>query len=124
MATRAEGGLDQQGGRGFPAPPPDGPYRSLPLALADPETPYEETLAAFDALKKAGKIRAIGCSNLDASQLAESLKVAKDKGLPRYDVLQPEYNLYTRDKFEGSLADLCIAEDIGVITYFSLASVS
>lgn len=88
----------------------------------DPETPYEETLAAFDGLKKAGKIRAIGCSNLHADQLAQSLKVAKNNGLPRYDVLQPEYNLYTREKFEGPLADLCIAEDIGVITYFSLAS--
>ncbi|MCD2174468.1 aldo/keto reductase [Rhizobium sp. C4] len=88
----------------------------------DPETPYEETLAAFDALKKAGKIRAIGCSNLDAAQLGQSLKVARDKGLPRYDVLQPEYNLYARDTFEGPLADLCIAEEIGVITYFSLAS--
>jgi aryl-alcohol dehydrogenase-like predicted oxidoreductase len=88
----------------------------------DPETPYEETLGAFDVLKKAGKIRAIGCSNLDAGQLAQSLEVAKAKGLPRYDVIQPEYNLYTRAKFEGPLADLCIAEDIGVITYFSLAS--
>lgn len=88
----------------------------------DPDTPYEETLSAFDRLKSAGKIRAIGCSNLDAEQLGQSLKVAADKGLPRYDVLQPEYNLYTRDVFEGALADLCVREDIGVITYFSLAS--
>jgi len=88
----------------------------------DAETPYEETLGAFEALKAAGKIRAIGCSNLDATQLSQSLAVARDKGLPRYDVLQPEYNLYTRGKFEGPLAELCIAEEIGVITYFSLAS--
>ena len=88
----------------------------------DPDTPYEETLAAFDKLKTAGKIRAIGCSNLNAEQLGQSLKVAADKGLPRYDVLQPEYNLYTRDVFEGALADLCVREEIGVITYFSLAS--
>lgn len=88
----------------------------------DAETPYEETLAAFEALKTAGKIRAIGCSNLNADQLGQALEVAKAKGLPRYDVLQPEYNLYTRDTFEGPLADLCIAEEIGVITYFSLAS--
>lgn len=88
----------------------------------DAETPYEETLAAFEALKTAGKIRAIGCSNLNAGQLGQSLEAAKAKGLPRYDVLQPEYNLYTRDTFEGPLAELCIAEEIGVITYFSLAS--
>jgi aryl-alcohol dehydrogenase-like predicted oxidoreductase len=88
----------------------------------DPETPYEETLGAFEALKKAGKIRAIGCSNLDAGQLAQSLEAARAAGLPRYDVIQPEYNLYTRAKFEGPLADLCMTENIGVITYFSLAS--
>ena len=88
----------------------------------DPETPYEETLAAFAKLKQQGKVRAIGCSNLDAGQLQESLEAAKKAGLPRYDVLQPEYNLYDRSGFEGPLADLCVQEDIGVITYFSLAA--
>lgn len=88
----------------------------------DAETPYEETLAAFDRLKQAGKIRAIGCSNLDAGQLRAALDAAATAGLPRYDVLQPEYNLYTRDKFEGPLADLCIAEEIGVISYYALAA--
>ncbi len=87
----------------------------------DPETPHEESLAAYDKLLKAGKVRAIGCSNLDATQLAASLEAAKAHGLPRYDVLQPEYNLHDRAKFEGPLADLCVAEEIGVITYFSLA---
>ncbi|WP_439573233.1 aldo/keto reductase [Phreatobacter sp.] len=87
----------------------------------DPETPYEETLGAYDRLVKAGKVRAIGCSNLDAGQLAASLQAAKAAGLPRYEVLQPEYNLHDRAKFDGALADLCVAEDIGVITYFSLA---
>ncbi len=87
----------------------------------DPETPYEETLGAYDKLVKAGKVRAIGCSNLDAAQLKASLDAAKAHGLPRYEVLQPEYNLHDRAKFEGPLADLCLAEDIGVITYFSLA---
>ncbi len=87
----------------------------------DPETPHEESLAAYDKLLKAGKVRAIGCSNLDATQLAASLDAAKSHGLPRYDVLQPEYNLHDRAKFEGALAELCVAEDIGVITYFSLA---
>lgn len=87
----------------------------------DPETPYEETLGAYEKLVKAGKVRAIGCSNLDAAQLKASLEAAKANGLPRYEVLQPEYNLHDRAKFEGPLADLCLAEDIGVITYFSLA---
>ncbi|MBA8880776.1 aldo/keto reductase [Phyllobacterium myrsinacearum] len=87
----------------------------------DSETPYEETLAAYDTLLKAGKVKSIGASNLDASQLRAALDVAKTNGLPRYDVLQPEYNLYDRGSFDGQLRDLCIAEDIGVITYFSLA---
>jgi aryl-alcohol dehydrogenase-like predicted oxidoreductase len=88
----------------------------------DPETPYEETLAAYDTLKSQGKIRAVGCSNLDAGQLKASLDAAEKAGLPRYDVIQPEYNLYTREKFEGPLADLCVAEDIGVINYYGLAA--
>ena len=88
----------------------------------DAETPYEETLSAFAELKQAGKIRSIGCSNLDAGQLQDALDVARDKGLPRYDVLQPEYNLMVRNTFDGALSDLCQREEIGVITYFSLAS--
>jgi aryl-alcohol dehydrogenase-like predicted oxidoreductase len=87
----------------------------------DPETPYEETLGAFRDLVQQGKVRAIGASNLDAGQLRASLDAAKAKGLPRYDVLQPEYNLYDRGGFDGALRDLCIAEEIGVVTYFSLA---
>jgi aryl-alcohol dehydrogenase-like predicted oxidoreductase len=88
----------------------------------DADTPYEETLGAYAKLKQQGKIRAIGCSNLDAKQLQASLDAAEKAGTPRYDVLQPEYNLYDRAGFEGALADLCKKEDIGVITYFSLAS--
>jgi len=88
----------------------------------DASVPYEETLGAFDKLVKAGKIRAYGASNLDAAQLADSLAAAKRAGVPAYGALQPEYNLYTRDKFEGALADLCVAEDLGVIPYFSLAA--
>ncbi|WP_331372963.1 aldo/keto reductase [Sinorhizobium chiapasense] len=87
----------------------------------DPETPYEETLAAYDALLAEGKVRAIGASNLDATQLRDALDVSAAKGLPRYDVLQPEYNLYDRASYDGPLRDLCIAEEISVITYFSLA---
>ncbi|WP_018235167.1 aldo/keto reductase [Ensifer sp. BR816] len=87
----------------------------------DPEAPYEETFAAYDTLLAQGKVRAIGASNLDARQLGDALGVAKAKNLPRYDVLQPEYNLYDRAAYDGPLRDLCIAEELGVITYFSLA---
>ena len=88
----------------------------------DEATPYAETLGAYQKLIEQGKVRHIGASNLDAGQLGEALKVAKDKGLPRYDVLQPEYNLYDRASYDGPLRDLCMAQDIGVITYYSLAS--
>ncbi|MDX8435387.1 aldo/keto reductase [Mesorhizobium abyssinicae] len=87
----------------------------------DPATPYEETLGAYQGLLAKGKVRYVGCSNLDAGQLRAALDVASLRGLPRYDVLQPEYNLYDRSSLDGPLLDLCVAEDIGVITYFSLA---
>ncbi len=88
----------------------------------DEETPIEETLSAYGELIKAGKVRAIGASNYQAPRLAEALKLAAAKGLPRYETLQPWYNLYDRDTFEGPLADLCKAENLGVIPYFGLAS--
>jgi aryl-alcohol dehydrogenase-like predicted oxidoreductase len=87
----------------------------------DDDTPYEETLEAFARLKKGGKIRWFGASNLDAGQLGAALEAARAANLPRYEVLQPEYNLYDRFGFEGGLRDLCVSEDIGAITYFSLA---
>ena len=88
----------------------------------DPSVPYEETLGAFESLVKAGKIRAFGTSNLDAAQLRASFDAASAALLPRYAVLQPEYNLYDRSGFEGELRDLVIAENIGVIAYYGLAS--
>lgn len=87
----------------------------------DPDTSYEETLGAYQTLLKAGKVKSVGASNLDAGQLSAALKISETKGLPRYDVLQPEYNLYDRGSYDGPLRDLSIAEDIGVITYFGLA---
>lgn len=87
----------------------------------DASVPYEETLGAYQKLIAKGKIRYAGASNLDAAQLAEALAVAKAKSLPRYEVLQPGYNLYDRTEFEGPLRDLTTSEEIGVITYFSLA---
>lgn len=88
----------------------------------DPTVQHNETLAAYDKLLKAGKIRAIGASNYDATMLENAAQIASDKGLPHYQVLQPEYNLYDRDTFDGELRDYCIANNIGVVTYFSLAS--
>lgn len=88
----------------------------------DTATSLEETLDAFAELIRAGKVRAIGASNYKADRLAEALKVSTAKGLPRYESLQPWYNLYDRADFEAELAALCRRENIGVIPYFSLAS--
>lgn len=88
----------------------------------DPSVLIDETLAAHGKLLKAGKVRAIGASNYDAAQLRDALTVAKEENLPAYQVLQPEYNLMDRSSYEGALRDLCMAEGMGVITYYSLAS--
>ncbi|WP_291272133.1 aldo/keto reductase [Geothrix sp.] len=87
----------------------------------DPEAPHEETLAAYQKLIAAGKVRAIGASNFDATQLRAALEVAEEKGLPRYEILQPEYNLYDRKSYDGALRDLSMAKGLGIITYYSLA---
>jgi aryl-alcohol dehydrogenase-like predicted oxidoreductase len=73
-------------------------------------------------LIRSGKVRAIGASNFKADRLAEALRVSAAHGLPRYESLQPWYNLYDRFDYEGGLADLCQREHIGVIPYFGLAS--
>jgi aryl-alcohol dehydrogenase-like predicted oxidoreductase len=88
----------------------------------DKDTPQEETLSTYAELVKAGKIRAIGASNFEAPRLAEAAKIAKEKGLPRYESLQPHYNLMERGLFEGDLENECLKEGIGVIPYYSLAS--
>ena len=86
------------------------------------DTPYEETLGAYSKLIEAGKVRAVGASNLNAEQLRQALDTAGAKHLPRYETLQPEYNLYDRASYDGPLRDLAIREGLGVIPYFSLAS--
>lgn len=86
----------------------------------DPRTPQEETLRAFDRLVQAGKVRAIGVSNHNAAQTAEALAISEREGLAAYATLQPHYNLYSRDTFEGSLQNLAVERGLGVITYFSL----
>jgi aryl-alcohol dehydrogenase-like predicted oxidoreductase len=90
--------------------------------LPDPNTPHEETLAAYDSLIKAGKVRAIGASNFTVDQLTDALRVADTRGLPRYAVLQPEYNLYNRETYENGPRQLAIRERLGVIPYFGLAA--
>jgi aryl-alcohol dehydrogenase-like predicted oxidoreductase len=88
----------------------------------DKDTPFEETLGAFAELIAAGKVRAIGASNYSAERLAAALETSAKHGLPRYETLQPWYNLYDRRAFEGPLAELCRNEGLGVISYFGLAS--
>jgi aryl-alcohol dehydrogenase-like predicted oxidoreductase len=88
----------------------------------DQETPIEETLEAYAELIRAGKVRAVGASNHSAARLKEALEVSTRKGLPRYESLQPEYNLYERASYEGELEPLCREERLGVICYYSLAS--
>lgn len=88
----------------------------------DRTTTTEETLRAYERLIQAGKVRAIGASNHDAARMREALDLAADKGLPRYETVQPHYNLYSRSTFEGEQQDLAVAEGLGVITYFSLES--
>ena len=82
----------------------------------DPNTPFEETLSAYADLIRAGKVRAIGASNYSAARLQEALHLSARAGLPRYESLQPEYNLYDRAGFEAELEPLCRASGLGVIT--------
>lgn len=88
----------------------------------DPKTPQEETLSALDKLVQAGKVRAIGTSNHSAEQVSEALDISQREGLAAYATIQPHYNLYSRDTFEGGLQDLAVQKGLGVITYFSLES--
>lgn len=88
----------------------------------DPETPEAETLAAYARLIEAGKVGVIGASNYDAPRLDAALQLAREQGLPAYQVVQPEYSLMRRDDFEGPLRELCLREGLGVVTYYSLAS--
>lgn len=88
----------------------------------DPATPMEETLGAYAALIEQGKVRAIGASNFTAERLGRALAVSSEQGFPRYESLQPQYNLYDRQEFERTLGPFCLKQGIGVITYYSLAS--
>jgi aryl-alcohol dehydrogenase-like predicted oxidoreductase len=88
----------------------------------DPETPVQETLSAYDELIKAGKVRWIGASNFSAERLKESLEASERFNLPRYQVYQPEYNLYKRETYEQEYEQLLVENQLGVVNYFALAS--
>jgi aryl-alcohol dehydrogenase-like predicted oxidoreductase len=88
----------------------------------DPETPLEDTLGTFAELVKAGKVRAIGASNYAAPRLRQALETSARLGLPRYESLQPHYNLMERAGFEAELGPLCQKEGLGVVNYYALAS--
>ncbi len=88
----------------------------------DPATPVEETLEAYAQLIQQGKVRAIGCSNFTAERTNESLAASSKHGWPRYESLQPHYNLYERAPYETTLEPLALQEKLGVIPYYSLAS--
>jgi aryl-alcohol dehydrogenase-like predicted oxidoreductase len=88
----------------------------------DASTPLDATLEAFAQLVKEGKVRVLGASNYSASRLHEALETSQRLGLPRYESLQPLYNLYDRFEFEDELQALCRREHVGVINYYALAA--
>jgi len=88
----------------------------------DGVTPVEETLSAYQDLIKEGKIRWIGASNISPERLTESLKVAEKENLPKYQTLQPEYNLYERENYETLYEPIVLKNGLGVMNYYSLAS--
>lgn len=88
----------------------------------DANVPLAEVLGTFGELISEGKVRAIGASNYSAPRLAEALRISETQGLPRYDSLQPLYNLYDRATFEQELQPLCLAQGVGVINFYALAS--
>lgn len=88
----------------------------------DADTPLAESLGAFGELIAAGKVRAIGASNYSAPRLALALEASEKHGLPRYESLQPLYNLYDRAVFEDALEPLCLKHGVGVINFYALAA--
>jgi aryl-alcohol dehydrogenase-like predicted oxidoreductase len=87
----------------------------------DPETPFEDVLATFDELIKAGKVRTLGASNYTAKRVAEALDVVEKNALPRFETVQPHFNMIERSEYEGELQNLCVEKGLGVIPYYPLA---
>ena len=90
--------------------------------IDDAQVPLEETLSAFNRLVKAGKVRTLGASNYSAERFQLALDVSREQGLARYEVMQPRYNLHDRQDFESGLAALAQESEIGVVSFFALAS--
>ena len=88
----------------------------------DKSVPLEETMQAFAGLVKAGKVRVLGASNYDADRLQKALDVSEKLGLPRYETLQPHYNLVERKIYEDALEGAASRNGLGVIPYYALAS--
>ncbi|CAB4051051.1 aldo/keto reductase [Paraburkholderia phenoliruptrix] len=88
----------------------------------DSATPLAETLGAYQRLIEAGKVRVIGASNYSGARVEEALALARRHGLPAYQVLQPEYNLYDRAGYETDIEPVALAHQLGVVVYWSLAS--
>ena len=88
----------------------------------DDAVPQDAVLEAFGKLVAAGKVRVLGASNFSAERLASANAIAAAAGTPRYEVLQPEYNLVSRDKFAGPLQDYCVEHEVGAVPYYGLAS--
>jgi aryl-alcohol dehydrogenase-like predicted oxidoreductase len=88
----------------------------------DPSVPLEDTLGAFARLIESGKVRAIGASNYSGARLAEALAISAKHGLPRYEVVQPEYNLVSRRSYEADIEPVVRREALGVVCYYALAS--
>ncbi|MCX7556887.1 aldo/keto reductase [Xanthomonadaceae bacterium JHOS43] len=89
--------------------------------LDDTDTPLDETLGAFGKLVEAGKVRALGASNHSIDRLRQALAISSDRNLPRYEIVQPPYNLHDRS-FEDGLAAMVQEQSLGAVSYFSLAS--
>ena len=88
----------------------------------DELTPLEDIMEAFARVIRQGKVRAIGASNITPARLLASQVTAAERGWPRFETLQPHYNLMERDGYERYLEQLCVEQNLGVLTYFSLAS--
>ena len=88
----------------------------------DSQTPLAETLGAYQKLIEAGKVRVIGASNYSAARIEAALAVSREQGLPDYQLLQPEYNLYDRANYERDIEPVALANQLGVVVYYSLAS--
>ncbi|MEV8031431.1 aldo/keto reductase [Streptomyces sp. NPDC086182] len=87
-----------------------------------PEVPVDEIIGALDELVKAGKVRHIAASNISPERFQESLEFSDREGLARYVALQPQYNLVSRDTYEGPLREVASRAGLAAVPYFGLAS--